>query len=294
MANFRAIRNIPDAPNNPSVDQPKMKVNNNSMIDLIDVDHIGYNQTNGGYHDIIHQQPQVSDPSPIINTGQIYPKVFNNNVELFYESGNISTATGTVQQLTNGTGVLPRAFVNFSDDVGLASNININDSFNVSSVTRIFAGVGGAYAINFTTPMKSRYYYPTIIGQYTGANSPLPIVGTLFNPQNGSSIAAITNIVLGASTVVTAINSFTALTNVILSGINGTTELNGNSYQITSRTPTSFTLAVDSTTFTPYINGGTATNSIYVPNNNTLYIQFYPLGQTVQVAPSYASVMIFQ
>ncbi len=43
-------RDIPDAPNNPSVDQPKMKTNTNSIDTLLAVDHIGFNATNGGIH----------------------------------------------------------------------------------------------------------------------------------------------------------------------------------------------------------------------------------------------------
>lgn len=43
-------RDIPDAPNNPSVDQPKMKTNTNAVDTILAVDHISFNATNGGTH----------------------------------------------------------------------------------------------------------------------------------------------------------------------------------------------------------------------------------------------------
>src|SRR5258708_30758417 len=43
-------RDIPDAPNNPSGDQSKMKINTNSIDTLLQVDHISFNANNGGTH----------------------------------------------------------------------------------------------------------------------------------------------------------------------------------------------------------------------------------------------------
>lgn len=50
MPNFTYNRDIPDAPNNPSNDQPPMKVNTNSTDDLINEDHYSFNDNNGGLH----------------------------------------------------------------------------------------------------------------------------------------------------------------------------------------------------------------------------------------------------
>lgn len=71
MTNFTYTRDIPDGPNNPSNDQPPMKVNTNSIADLIAVDHHGFNDNLGGYHNIIHQDAQLLDPSPIPGPPQI-------------------------------------------------------------------------------------------------------------------------------------------------------------------------------------------------------------------------------
>ena len=59
MTNFPYNRDIPDGPNNPSVDQPDMKENTNSIDELINQDHISFEQNNGGFHKTIHQPNQT-------------------------------------------------------------------------------------------------------------------------------------------------------------------------------------------------------------------------------------------
>lgn len=50
---------IPDAPHNPSADQPKMLANNVSTFGWTNVDHVQFGQTNAGYHTKIHQPNQI-------------------------------------------------------------------------------------------------------------------------------------------------------------------------------------------------------------------------------------------
>jgi len=99
VTNFDYIKNIPDGPNNPSVDQPKMKTNTNSINDLIGVDHITFNLNNGGFHTDIHISPQGADPAPFAGVGQLYTKTVGApaDQQLFYESGG-----GVINQLTGG------------------------------------------------------------------------------------------------------------------------------------------------------------------------------------------------
>jgi len=98
MPNFTYVRDIPDAPHNPSVDQPDMKINTNSIDDLLLVDHYSFNDANNrsGYHKIIHQPAQTLDPAPIGGLGQFYPKVINGQITAFYQSD-----TGTVFNVVN-------------------------------------------------------------------------------------------------------------------------------------------------------------------------------------------------
>jgi hypothetical protein len=47
---FAYFDNIPGENNDPKVDQPRMKINTNSISSWIDVDHVGFRQINGGTH----------------------------------------------------------------------------------------------------------------------------------------------------------------------------------------------------------------------------------------------------
>jgi len=74
----------------------------------------------------------------------------------------------------------------------------------------------------------------------------------------------ITAITLGTTTVITTTNitnPFAIGQFVTITGVNGTTELNGNSYKIIARTTSQITLDIDSTSFTTYVSGGIASVS---------------------------------
>jgi len=50
MSSITYNLDIPDAPNNPSVDQPKMKVNTNATSSIMAVDHYTFAESNAGTH----------------------------------------------------------------------------------------------------------------------------------------------------------------------------------------------------------------------------------------------------
>lgn len=60
MPNFTYNRDVPDGPNNPSDDQPDMKINTNSTDDLIAVDHYTFNNNKGGHHKQVHLYNQAA------------------------------------------------------------------------------------------------------------------------------------------------------------------------------------------------------------------------------------------
>lgn len=102
MSNFAYIQDIPNGPNNPSADQPNMRTNTNSIFLWTDVDHIGFEADNGGYHSVIHQPPKNGDPGAIVGIGQTYTKTISGDQQLFYESGG-----GIITQLTGGAAPSP-------------------------------------------------------------------------------------------------------------------------------------------------------------------------------------------
>lgn len=70
--------------------------------------------------------------------------------------------------------------------------------------------------------------------------------------------ATITAIVNSVPTIVNAVNTFTAGQFVTIDGVVGMTELNGNTYEILTASPTVFVIDVNSSDFNSYISGGTA------------------------------------
>jgi len=98
--------NIPDGPNNPSADQPKMKTNTNAVHEILEVDHVTFNTPNGGTHKKItyidkHTAASVSDPSA-----------------LSYTNDGVANPTHPQQYYKNSQGVFPisavRAFGTFT------------------------------------------------------------------------------------------------------------------------------------------------------------------------------------
>jgi hypothetical protein len=79
--------------------------------------------------------------------------------------------------------------------------------------------------------------------------------------QNAIGIlsSTITGITQASQAVISTVNTFAVGQLVTISGVNGMTELNGNTYTIAAATGTTITINVDSTNFTAYTSGGTAT-----------------------------------
>jgi len=149
MTTYSFDDTIPDAANNPSQDQPLMKINNQSTAALIDVDHFGFNVANGGYHDVIHQPPQGADPAPINGVGQTFTKTIGGDQQLFFESGNgvVSQLTAS-QNITRGTVNITAALQTIAtlpaDCVGMLV-IQYNSLANLCTVFPFFTDASVGY-----------------------------------------------------------------------------------------------------------------------------------------------------
>lgn len=76
MTNFAYTDNIPASQNNPSVDQPKMKVNTKSIQDIIGEDHITFKANNGGFHKKSRYVNTVGFPTGLLaGIGTTYTKL---------------------------------------------------------------------------------------------------------------------------------------------------------------------------------------------------------------------------
>jgi len=104
--NVTYIRDIPDGPNNPSVDQPKMQINTNAIDQIIAVDHVSFNTNGGGWHNQVTFAATNVPAIPL--TGVSPPVLFTKDVigavstlpELFYYSG---LTANTSDQYLSGT-----------------------------------------------------------------------------------------------------------------------------------------------------------------------------------------------
>lgn len=135
---------IPATPNNPSNDQPKMKINTNSISNWVKVDHFGFGDNNGGYHTIIHQtsgnrirngngKTFTNFPAAILNVNQFFTATYQadatnaaNDTQLFSmtQGGGTNQMTGS-QPATDGYvwlgGVMMQwGSVNFTGGPGFA------------------------------------------------------------------------------------------------------------------------------------------------------------------------------
>lgn len=109
MPLFTYNRDIPDGPNNPSVDQPKMKTNTNSTDEIIDVDHYSFNDNSGGLH---RQVNLVNEASPSIlgnsviysnlQGGQSVPWVKNSVIDQPLFTGTVSTSASGYTSVLGG------------------------------------------------------------------------------------------------------------------------------------------------------------------------------------------------
>ncbi len=64
---------VPAANNNPSVDQPQMLVNTTSISSIVNQDHIGFGQNNGGTHRQVNMYNQATPP--LINDLNLYSNI---------------------------------------------------------------------------------------------------------------------------------------------------------------------------------------------------------------------------
>jgi hypothetical protein len=167
--------NIPFPTNSPSADQPNMLDNTNSIQTLIAVDHLGFETLNGGYHNDIHFNPQITDPGKILNIGQLYTKsvTFNSvtDVGLFYENG-----AGVVVQLDSpaNTSALPNGYTFLPGGIILQWGFATIDPPNPGK---------SSTPVIFPTPFLLNIF--AVIAQpYTGALGNVPLTTYTTNSQS--------------------------------------------------------------------------------------------------------------
>jgi hypothetical protein len=135
---------IPASGNNPSVDQPGMLSNNISTANIINVDHVGFNQSSGGKHKVIRarslQTLGIALPPGVSGEGSIYTRTASAVTNLFYRPD----ATANEYQLTR---TIAASFATFGTD----TNYNGN---NIGGWTFLPGGL--LFQYGFITPVVNQ------------------------------------------------------------------------------------------------------------------------------------------
>ena len=109
--------NIPDAPNNPSSDQPLMKTNTNNIDAIIDEDHYSFDEANGGLHRQVRMPVSGVIPAGVIAaSGTLYTKTSGEGT-LFYTPDT----TGDEYQLTR---TITASFAEFGTNTNYSGTLN--------------------------------------------------------------------------------------------------------------------------------------------------------------------------
>ncbi len=110
----------------------------------------------------------------------------------------------------------------------------------------------------------------------------------VFPPGNSALTGGYNALITGATQtnpcVLTAVNNFQPGQFVTINNVQGMTQLNGNTYTITSATPTTITINVDSTGFSPYTSAGTASTNFvdyFTGHVNVTFPQNIPAGVNI-------------
>lgn len=116
--NFEYYPTIPNAPNDPSDDQPLMQINSGSISDIINVDHITFNTNGGGIHKQVtlknEAAPGLGDGDSVIYAnlqgGQSWP-FFQNGLGSFQMLGPFSSLITPTVTATTGYTYLPGGII---------------------------------------------------------------------------------------------------------------------------------------------------------------------------------------
>lgn len=151
MPLFTYNRDIPDAPNNPSTDQPNMKTNTNNIDDLINVDHYAFNDSLGGLHKKVQLPELLAKPAGTVNAETIYTKTVGGTGQLFFTRGTIGSeipltagVDGNVISSPNGSTFLPGSNLiqwGSAAVVSGAGSVSFNTAFSATAYSVVITPI---------------------------------------------------------------------------------------------------------------------------------------------------------
>ena len=149
MPTFSYVDQTPVASQPPSTSPGAFVTNFTSIDDLIGVDHVSFNEVNGGTHtQVTIPTPLATDPSLTSPSGEIYTKAVSTLTQLFFANAT------TVTQLTgNATSIAANGYITIPGGLiiqwghGTASNASGGtlNNFPITFPHAVFAVVATVY-----------------------------------------------------------------------------------------------------------------------------------------------------
>lgn len=137
MPNYTYTTGRPAGNLTPAQNRPSMETNNDSISSILDVDLIGFNDNNGGYHSKSTYVVQGSNPGSAASQVVEFAKAVSGSSELFIQRDAVAAAI----QMTSGTTA-----------TGVAAQSFLPGGIQIKMGSKFPAGATGSnIAINFTS-----------------------------------------------------------------------------------------------------------------------------------------------
>lgn len=151
MTNFQYTPTIPDGPNNPSVDQPGMKINAQSINDILAIDHVTFNADNGGTHKQV-----VFSSNNVPSLPATFPTLFTNTVsglpQIFFYSGSEAQSSNQYSSASNFSTFLLGGLILKGGSITLSASPQVINYASLSPAISAFINNTLAVFITPTNP----------------------------------------------------------------------------------------------------------------------------------------------
>lgn len=159
MAPFTYTAGLPNPPDNPSQDVGGMQINSESISSLIAIDHIGFNNSQGGQH---KQVTFASVNVPMVPTTP--PVLFTNT-----KDGAGNTLPGSLPELFFYSGTAAQGQNNYLSQGNITTTSQGSVLLFGGIVMKWGTAAAGASSISFTSPFPNALFNVTMTGYATGA-----------------------------------------------------------------------------------------------------------------------------
>lgn len=148
---------IPAANNNPSNDQPLMKVNNDNNSAIWAVDHVTFGANYSGTHISVTFENSQSTPTPPVSATQIYPQTFGGAPSLLETYCAVTMSNG---QTIYGLTPIVKAIATFTTvSSGFPASLATPANCLTRNIASVIQTASNSVTVTFTTALAYNLYY---------------------------------------------------------------------------------------------------------------------------------------